>query len=326
MLFSVLLNLSTIHEWLSQKEASAMNSSFLKLTSALNDIGNEFYLNFFRDSVRLRFLNKQETASVGSEISPLKPELVPEVPRKVAAIEGISSESIVTEEDLSELDVIDELIDDPAPFDEFKKDVLIVGDSILRSGLQEHIQRNLGKRNQSVQIEIKSKSGTGLARPDVFDWINYLEKTKTHFEKIVVFLGTNDAQNIVLNKKVIRFDTDEWNAEYGFRIRNFIQKACGKAKQVYWVGSLRMRSKSFDAKMQSLQAIARKEIKNHPSCARFIPVSQWFSKKSKYTDTWTTDSKKTGKKTIKLRVADGIHLTYWGADLFSQKLIESIYE
>ncbi len=87
-----------------------------------------------------------------------------------------------------------------------------------------------------------------------------------------------------------------------------------------------MRSDAFDTKMRSLHEVVRKEIKAQPSCARFVPVGKWFTKKSKYTDTWTTESKRLGKKTVKLRVSDGIHLTYWGADLFSQKLIESIYE
>jgi hypothetical protein len=87
-----------------------------------------------------------------------------------------------------------------------------------------------------------------------------------------------------------------------------------------------MRSDAFDAKMRSLHEVARREIKSQSSCAQYISAFPWFTKKLKYTDTWITESKKTGKKTIKLRVADGIHMTYWGADLFSQKLIESIYE
>lgn len=329
---ALVLNLSTIHEWLQQKEANATLTSFLKLTEALKDIGTQFHLNTFRDSIRNQLLQKSVAqAALNSKLNPLAPDLsgIPGKDRKLAAVEPLSETQIESDLDFEEIDSIDEIIDEPTSVAEGipgQKGVLIIGDSILKSGLQEHFERNLLKRDQTATMEIKSKSGTGLSRPDVFDWIDYVDKTKDQFQKTLIFLGTNDAQNLLNGKAVIPFDTKEWREEYSLRIRKLIQKACSKSKQVYWVSSLRMRSESFDYKMRALHDVAKKEIKENPSCAQYVSATTWFTKKSKYTDTWVTDSKKNGKKTIKLRVSDGIHLTYWGADLFSQKLIESIYE
>ena len=347
LVITLLLNLSTIHEWLQQKEASPVTSSFLKLTEALKEIGDQFYLTALRESVRARFLPYTTGVAQGTSIEPKQNPLVPDMDRNVAAIEpGGEDSELVQDVDLGELSLIDDLISEPtskvaaikptlpnptptpelANAPETQKSILIIGDSILKSGLQEHFERNLVQRDENVTMEIKSKSGTGLSRPDVFDWVNYIDKQKDKYEKTLIFLGTNDAQNLLIDKKAIPFDSKEWRAEYSLRVRRLLQKACSKSKQVYWVSSLRMRSDSFDAKMHSLHDVVRREIKTQSSCAQYIPVFQWFTKKSKYTDTWTTESKKNGKKTIKLRVADGIHLTYWGADLFSQKIIESIYE
>ncbi|OYZ23851.1 MAG: hypothetical protein B7Y39_03055 [Bdellovibrio sp. 28-41-41] len=347
LVITLLLNLSTIHEWLQQKEASPMTSSFLKLTEALKEIGDQFYLTALRKGVRARFLSYTAGVAQGTSTGPKQNPMMPEMDRKVAAIEpGGEDSEVVQDIDLGELTLIDDLISEPetkvaaikpalpnsVPAPESsnlagtQKSILIIGDSILKSGLQEHFERNLAQRDENVTMEIKSKSGTGLSRPDVFDWVNYVDKQKNVYEKTLIFLGTNDAQNLLKDKKAIPFDSKEWKAEYSLRVRTLLQRACSKSKQVYWVSSLRMRSDSFDAKMHSLHDVVRKEIKTQSSCAQYIPVFQWFTKKSKYTDTWTTESKKNGKKTIKLRVADGIHLTYWGADLFSQKIIESIYE
>lgn len=340
LLIGLLLNLSTIHEWLGQKEASPMTSSFLKLTEALKEIGDQFYLTTLRESVRARFLPYTSNVAVSSVHESKPNPMMPDTDgpsRKIAAIDKDISDLKPERVDLGELDLIDDIVIDPSVQGErttattatasgTHKGVLIIGDSILKSGLQEHFERNLILRDHDIKIEIKSKSGTGLSRPDVFDWIGFIDKQKDQFEKTIVLLGTNDAQNLLVDKKVIPFDSKEWKTEYSARVRTLIQKACSKSKQVYWVSSLRMRSDSFDAKMRSLHEVVRKEIKSQSSCAQYVSVFQWFTKKSKYTDTWTTDSKKNGKKTIKLRVADGIHLTYWGADLFSQKIIESIYE
>ncbi len=341
LVLALLVNLSTVHEWLQQKEASPVTSSFLKLTEALKDIGDQFYLNAFRDNLRANFLPLTNTvvsnSPVDSSANPMIPDLK-DPKRQVAAIDPEVTKLGIESIDLTEIDMIDDILAEPGKSAKFdvavekptgtgtQKSILIIGDSILKSGLQEHFERNLARKDQNITMEIKSKSGTGLSRPDVFDWVGYVDKNKDQFEKTIIFLGTNDAQNLLIDKKVIPFDSKEWKEEYSLRVRTLLQKACSKSKQVYWVSSLRMRSDTFDAKMRSLHDVVRKEIKTQSTCAQYVSVSQWFTKKSKYTDTWITESKKAGKKTIKLRVADGIHLTYWGADLFSQKLIESIYE
>ncbi len=341
LVLAFFMNLSTIHEWLGQKEATPFTTSFLKLTEALKEIGDQFYLNAFRDTLRASFLPLTNTVATHSSnettTNPMMPDLK-DPKRQVAAINPDGNDPEMDSIDLTEIDMIDDILTEPVKTPKFEsatdsltgpgtqKGILIIGDSILKSGLQEHFERNLVRKDQNITLEIKSKSGTGLSRPDVFDWVNYVDKNRSQFEKTIIFLGTNDAQNLLIDKKVIPFDSKEWKAEYSLRVRTLLQKACSKSKQVYWVSSLKMRSDAFDAKMRSLHEVVRKEIKTQSTCAQYVSVFQWFTKKSKYTDTWVTESKKAGKKTIKLRVSDGIHLTYWGADLFSQKIIESIYE
>ena len=323
ILFSLLLNLSTIHEWLSQKEANPNTQAFLKLTESLRDIGNVYYLNYFRDSIRTQIfpLSKETLAAV----NPTNVIVPNNTDRNLAAIDPtpIADDEELIPIDMTEIDFVDDIVDET---ENPNQAVLVLGDSILKSGLQEHFQRNLKNRGRNFRVETKSKSGTGLSRPDVFNWVDYIEKSTDVFDKVIVFLGTNDAQNLKSGKKIISFGSKDWRLEYALRVRSLIEKSCEKANQVVWVGSLRMKSDNFDSKIQFLNETVRKEINSRPSCARFISVNNWFTKKSKYVENWTIASKSSAPKVIKLRAADGIHLTYWGADLFSQRLIESIYE
>lgn len=314
ILLSFIFNLENIHMWAQQKSVSKITLIILKFTDSFNYLGQELGLNLVTKQLRSSF-NEFKTADyfqlnqirnvAGEPLSAVNP-LLADVP----------------DLELPESDerIIDELVESSpstSSADEESTRILLLGDSMLKSGLQMHLQTKLHKQYPEADVIIKSQSGTGLSRPEIFNWIDYVNTLSATYEDIYVFLGTNDAQNFVIDKKIYAFGSDEWAQEYASRVSSLLNTACEKAKNVFWVGSLRMRSESFDKKMSILNSIVKSEVKKNKSCGKYISTQQWITEKNNYVDHMTID-----KKTQKVRMEDGIHLSYWGALLFSEKLIE----
>lgn len=314
ILLSFVFNLENIHIWAQQKSVSKVTLILLKFTDSFNYLGQELGLNAVTKHLRSSF-NEFKTANyfqlnqvrqVAGEAQTVVNPLLADVPDLEPA----------------EFDenIIDDLTDASAPGtsnEENGAKILLLGDSMLKSGLQMHLQTKLHKQYPEAEVIIKSQSGTGLSRPEIFNWIDYVKTLAPSYEDIYVFLGTNDAQNFVIDKKIYAFGSDEWSQEYASRVSALLVTACEKAKNVFWVGSLKMRSETFDKKMSILNSIVKSEVKKKKSCGKFISTQQWITEKNNYVDHMTID-----KKTQKVRMEDGIHLSYWGALLFSEKLIE----
>lgn len=307
LLVSFVLNLENIHLWAQQKSVTKLTMILLKFTDSFNYLGQETGLNFFTQETRIAFNNfknsnyfnfDKTTRNTASENVQVNPLLI-DVPN----LESIEEET----------QYIDELTQEQ----QANSEILLLGDSMLKSGLQMHLQTKLHRQYPDMKISIKSQSGTGLSRPEIFDWIEYVKSLSSKYEDIYIFLGTNDAQNFIIDKKIYAFGGEEWSQEYSRRVLELLTAACEKSKNVFWVGSLKMRSEAFDKKMSTLNTIVKSEMKKTESCGKFISTSQWITEKNNYVDHMTIE-----KKTQKVRMEDGIHLSYWGALLFSEKLIE----
>lgn len=338
-IYSFFLNLEGLHNWAQQKNVSKVILLLTRFTDAFNYFGQETGLNVFRATLKRQFAKVKPTDKATENFAEKDTDKITNkttsqtplpsdgngLGRELAAIDSDSSrrDSAAVNAGLAqdinsdtEAEDLNSLVDQDVS--ENPK-LLLLGDSMLKSGLQMHLQTNFAKNHPEVEIVVKSQSGTGLSRPEVYDWVDYVKSLPAEYETMLIFLGTNDAQNFIQNKNVINFGSEEWIKEYAFRLRALIDESCQKAKKVYWVGSLRMRSESFDRKMAILNSVAKKEIERKKSCGQYIGVTNWLSKNAKY-----ADHLELNKKSVKIRMEDGIHLSYWGAQLFSQKLIEQI--
>lgn len=305
---SFLLNLSNIHAWAQQKPVSKLTVILLKFTDSFNFLGEEVGLNYFSYKLKLAFNDYKNAEFFGAN---KKREIANEIPSE--ELNPLLADVADLQLSGEEMSALQELTDDVSQ----ETQILLMGDSMLKSGLQMHLQTKILKEFPEAQVVIKSQSGTGLSRPEIFNWVNYVNELKNTYEDIYIFLGTNDAQNFVIDKKIFVFGSEDWNREYVSRVSALLKGACDKARNVFWVGSLKMRSENFDKKMNLLNTIVKNEIKKNNSCGKFISTSQWITEKNNYVDHMMID-----KKSLKVRMEDGIHLSYWGALLFSEKLIE----
>ena len=98
--------------------------------------------------------------------------------------------------------------------------VALVGDSMMAVGLAPVLRRS-ATRDSGTRFVRAYRSGTGLGRPDVFNWpAQYPQLVGTAQPDIVICaIGANDAQNFQVDRNVYLFGTPEWKQIYAERIR-----------------------------------------------------------------------------------------------------------
>jgi len=210
---------------------------------------------------------------------------------------------------------------------------LLFGDSMLKTAIAPVIKDALEKAFPGVMIELIARSATGLARPDVFNWESKVREElegKSQVDNTLVFLGTNDAQNIQDGNVVHEFGSPEWNDIYRKRVVSILELVCSRSQRVYWVGAPPMRDLKFNRKIQNLNDLVKNllkqkaELKNRfgENCVRFVSTSQWISQELGAYSSYI----QRGGTSIKVRENDGIHLTLEGAGVLTQSLMRVIQE
>lgn len=128
---------------------------------------------------------------------------------------------------------------DPASSSEGGK-VTVAGDSIS-VGIGTLLRDELGATRE---VKVIGESGTGLARPDRFDWPARLEELARDFppEVLVFSLGSNDAQDLLdADGELVAplVDVEAWEAEYSTRLARSFDAFDDSGTTVLWLGHVR---------------------------------------------------------------------------------------
>lgn len=120
--------------------------------------------------------------------------------------------------------------------------VTVAGDSIS-VGLGALLREELG---DGIEVPVIGEPGTGLARPDSFDWPARLEQLAEEFppDVLVFSLGSNDAQPLLTPDGAVAAsldDDDAWDDEYRRRLARSFDAFEGTGTTVLWVGHVRTR-------------------------------------------------------------------------------------
>jgi hypothetical protein len=113
-------------------------------------------------------------------------------------------------------------------------EAVLVGSSSFNQAFGLIIADDLERLGYSVTR--KGVSGAGLARPDYHDMNEVLEALpiSTNTAAVFVYLGVNDAQSLWLHPHErgplgdtsVPFGTDQWDASYARRTRDFLDRIC----------------------------------------------------------------------------------------------------
>jgi hypothetical protein len=203
------------------------------------------------------------------------------------------------------------------------RQVALVGDSMMAVGLSAVLLRTTAA-DPKLHMVKAFRSGTGLARPDVFDWLTEYPAMigSTHPDVVIVALGANDAQGYVdAAGQTLTFGSDAWVASYRARVAAFLSLLKATGRQVLWVGLPPMRSPVYDAHTAEINRITYSVVSASPGAAWWNPTPYIGGADGAFRDLGTVETPTGHRAIAHLRAEDGIHLSDDGAGLLTQVLM-----
>lgn len=187
--------------------------------------------------------------------------------------------------------------------------VATLGDTfalLLANGLEETFADH-----PEIGVLKKAKESSGLVRDDFYDWSQAAKEIAAGSPKpdvAVVMLGSNDRQALRDGDKSVEPFSPRWRELYVARIDALLGAFREKKIPVVWVGLPVMKNENFSADMEKLNEIYREEVSKAGGV---------------YVDIWDALSDEKGQfsafgpdingQIVKLRTADGVHVTDAGA-------------
>ena len=195
--------------------------------------------------------------------------------------------------------------------------VVLAGDSMMAVGLSSTLLRE-ATEYKDIEIVKAFKSGTGLARPEVFDWrTEYPAMLKdARPDVVVVAIGANDGQGFVEQGVVYPFGTEGWKAIYQRRVQAYLDLLEADGATVVWLGLPPMKSDDFDARIALVNRIDYAVVSASPQAIWFSTAGIVGDGDGRFQDFGQVRG-----KAARLRQGDGIHLSDEGAVLVAAKLL-----
>ncbi len=184
--------------------------------------------------------------------------------------------------------------------------VVLAGDSMMAVGLAPALTRGLSADKQ-VRLIRAYRSGTGLSRPEVFDWlVQYPQMVGREKPQLVICsMGANDAQNVQVGKQVLKFGTPEWDAFYTARLTGYMDMITREQVRVLWIGMPAMRDAPFARKMSRMNELTRAVLSRYPTATWLDPNPSLGYASGTYEQYLRTER----GRLVRLRGDDGIHVT-----------------
>jgi hypothetical protein len=196
--------------------------------------------------------------------------------------------------------------------------VALTGDSMMAVGLSNILLRQTAA-DPNVRVIKAFRSGTGLARPDVFDWMEEYPAMigNERPDAVIVAIGANDGQGFIEDGKVLAYGSDAWVQVYQQRIAAFLSLLTQSGATVVWVGLPPMKSTQYNEKATEINRVAYSVVSQTPHATWWNPLPYIGDESGAYREFETAPN----GRTTRLRGPDGIHLSDEGAMLISPVLI-----
>jgi uncharacterized protein len=207
-----------------------------------------------------------------------------------------------------------------APIEQGRQRVVaLAGDSMMAVGFGAGLMRK-ASGDKNLRILRAFKSGTGLARPDVFNWMDQYPAMlgSEQPDVVIVAIGANDGQGFVVDGKVVLFGTDEWRKTYQSRVAGFLAMVESTGARVLWVGLPPMRSLPFNQRISLVNRIAYTVVAQDPKAS-------WWSSASYVGDasgSFREFAELPNGTLVRLRAPDGIHFAEEGTSAMTSVLMK----
>ena len=199
--------------------------------------------------------------------------------------------------------------------------VLMLGGSSMKTAMGSLLQAHFrGINSDTIR---KAQIGTGLSRADVVDWVQTSKDILSVHRDIdlllVQFIG-NDCQTIVdANHNILaKYDSAEWNVQYLKRWEALRTLSEEYDIPMAIIGMPMMKSKRFDQKIQTVSTTVQTWAA--ANAIPFIEIrSLTTTEDGEYQQYITKED-----RPLKIRLKDGVHLSYQGSKIVSQHIFEQL--
>jgi lysophospholipase L1-like esterase len=188
--------------------------------------------------------------------------------------------------------------------------IVLMGDSVM--GEIFFSFKRWSAKNTAWKAIDGHKDSSGLCNTEYYDWPKVAAQLMTEYkpQAVVLTLGPNDAQDIVLDKHWLHFGTDAWKAEYTSRLRRLLEIVTRNGVEVYWPVLPAMRDVGFEHKMAVIREVQARALADVPHVTVVDATGALEDGNGGYEQRAQVDG-----HTRDLRAKDGIHLAPAGADI-----------
>lgn len=197
--------------------------------------------------------------------------------------------------------------------------VLEIGDS-LGNDLGWGLRRELGATH-SLRLVQKDLSSSGLVTQWFYNWPAHLKTflRQYHPDLVIVCLGANDQQHLVVNERTTSFNEPAWRTRYQALIRQIDTLVVNARSYVLWVGLPIMAPITYREGTMTLNSLYR-SVATHVLGVTFLPSWLLFANSSGAYQ----ESARVNLSPAVLRASDGIHFTAIGEDVFATYVTREI--
>jgi hypothetical protein len=176
---------------------------------------------------------------------------------------------------------------------------------------------------------VDGQIGTGLDRPDVFNWFLEIRKQlkALHPNAVVLGFGGNDDKQYMTglpaNVAISAFDDPAWRRQYARRVGGLIDLINRAGAYVVWVGLPITRDPAQTARFDAINGVVAQEIDKRPGGAVYLDTYSLLAAPSGgYAQYLTTLS----GEVEQVRAPDGVHFSPAGAAIVARQVLKDLNE
>lgn len=205
----------------------------------------------------------------------------------------------------------------PTPADPMR--IWLAGDSLM--GMLSDAFVNDVAGNPAISASVDVQVGTGLARPDVYDWPDEVAEVLQQQQPNVVVLtfGANDDQAMAYGNGYVEPGTQAWDNVYTQRVAGIMNEVSATGALLIWVQVPPVDRPPLQANDQVINAIVGQQAAKHSGVVVLNPTSV-VAPGGKFSEFLPGP----GGAPIQIRDTDGVHLTFAGAELVLPLLLHAM--